>query len=272
METTRFLLTGGLCLSIIGCTTIPNAGDHNLSRTDTLSAAKGIRGKRLQTSAPNPPIAKGTKLRIQTAQFMDDAVISEQITAPERALILNALNRNSCNALSDQFEVITDESATDAYVLQTRVTQLKATNKVGAAIGTISGYALPLVGVRPPIGLGALKVEFEVLAPDQTQTAAMVWSRSADMISSDAAVSRIGDAYAYTDLAATDFSNLLANKTSTQRGVAAIRNMFSGDSDDACDAYGAEATRLTSVIGFLGITVPPEMADKGPKPVPAPPS
>lgn len=263
-------LVSGLCLSVVGCTTIPEAADNNLSRTDTLSATKGVRGKRLQTISPNPPIPANAKLRIQTARFMDDADISEQITAPERALILNALDRNSCGAFSAQFDIIDDESVTDTYVLRTRVTQLKATGKVGAAIGNVTGFLIPLTGVRPPFGLGALIVEFEVLAPDQSQSAAMVWSRSADVISSDAAVSRIGDAYGFTELAASDFSNLVSSKTPTQRAAAAVRNMISDQSDKPCEAYGRQASRLVGLIGMMGVAVPPELADKGATPVPTP--
>lgn len=264
------VLATGLCLSVVGCTTIPEAADNNLSRTDTLSTSKGMRGKRLQTAAPNPPIPVGAKLRIQTASFVDDADISTQITEPERALILNALDRNSCEALSAQFDIIDDAATADTYILRTHVTQLKATGKVGAAIGNISGFLIPVTGVRPPFGLGALKVEFEVLAPDQAQSAAMVWSRSADVISADAAVSRIGDAYAFTELAATDFSNLLSNKTPSQRAVTVVRNMVSNTSDKPCEAYGRQASRLVGLIGLMGVTVPPEMADKGRKPVDTP--
>jgi Protein of unknown function (DUF3313) len=256
----------GLAILAQGCTTVPSPTGEFLSRTDKLTEAKGVRGKRLQTVAPSPPIATGTKLVIEPPTFMTTAEISPQITEPERALILNALARSACSSLSSQFEITDSATTPDAYRLRMGVSRVVATGKVGAAIGTVSGLVSPVGGVRPPFGLGALTVELELVAPNADQAAAMIWSRSADMVMAEAASSRIGDAYEFASNATSDFSQLVSNQSRTSGAISAIRNSFGRATDPACEVYGRQAGAIAGVVGLLGVPVPPEMTDKGRQP------
>jgi Protein of unknown function (DUF3313) len=260
-------IVGALMLSTGACTTIPTSNDGFLSRTDNLEAAKGVRGKRLATPPPSPPIGRDSKLQIEAVRSVSNVSPPGQITPAERALIENALARNACNDLSKQFEIIgSDVVSPDAYKLRIGVTNLEPTSKFGAAVGTASGFLIPVVGIRPPIGLGSLTVEFELLKPSGEQAAAMVWSRKADMVATDAAASRIGDAYVFASDATSDFARLASRQASNGDNARGIAIPFLDKPDEVCGIYGQATNRAAQVVGFLGVPVPPEMVDKGPKP------
>jgi Protein of unknown function (DUF3313) len=248
-------------MSMSACTTIPTQGGF-LSKSDALEPARGIRGKRLQTPPPATPIVDGAKLFIEPAVYTSTASISEAITEPERALILNALMRSMCSDTSARFEVVDDATTTDAYRLKIGVSRVAATGRMGATIGTVSGFLLPVGSLRPPIGLGGLTVEFELMEPMGQQASAMVWSRSADVVS-DSSVSRIGDAYGFTAAASQDFSGLITSSSATSRAIGNIRLPFVNRSDAACAKYGAEAGRLAGAFSAFAIPLPPEWTDKG---------
>jgi Protein of unknown function (DUF3313) len=252
-----------LTLGASACTTVPTSNDGFLSRTDRLEAAKGVRGKRLATPPPSPPIERNAKLQIEPARYVGSTPISEQITPAQRMLVENALARNACNSLSKHFDIVGNEIVSpDAYRLRIGVTDVQPTGKFGATVGIITGFVSP-VGIRPPIGLGSLTVEFELLKPTGEQAAAMVWSRKADTIMADSSASSIGDAYLFTADASSDFARLAARQA-TNNEVGAIRIPFFEKPDVACEIYGQGASGVAQVSGLLGLPLPPENADKGP--------
>ena len=255
-----------LMLGTSACTTIPTSNEGFMSRTDILEAAKGVHGKRLATPPPSPPIERGNKLQIDAVRSVGQETTPQQITSAERALIENALARNACNDFSKHFEVIgSDVVSEDAYRLRIGVTRLEPTGKFGAAVGTVTGLASPLTVVRPPIGLGSLTVEFELLKSSGEQAADMVWSRKADMVSTDAAASRIGDAYVFTSDATQDFARLASRQTARNNELSGIPIPFIDKPDKVCEIYGRETNAAAQVIRFLGLPVPPEIVDKGAK-------
>jgi Protein of unknown function (DUF3313) len=265
MNAPSLFTIAALTLAASACTTVPTPNDNFLSRSDRLEAAKGVRGKRLATPPPKPPIAVNTPLHIEPVQFSTGAKVSVQITPEERSLIANVLARNACSDFSQHFEVVSAEaSTTPTHRLRIAITRLEATGKFGAAVGMATGFALP-IGLRPPIGLGALTVEFELLDPNGEQMAAMVWAKSADMVAGDAATSRIGDAYIFAADATSDFGRLASQQSPTGNRLNVIPNIF-GKADPACEVYGQGAGRAAQAIGFLGLPLPPENVDKGRKP------
>lgn len=274
--TMKFAVLLLLLTSSAACTSVPDSSDEFFTRTDTLSQTKGVRGKRIQTPAPNPAIPNGAQLIIEPARFLGDADISNSISEQERGLILNALGRALCADLSSQFEIVAGPATAkppetlSPYRLRIGVSELTATGKVSAAVGTLSSFGLP-VGVRPPFGLGALTVQLELVAPNNDQSAAMVWSRKADMVMTDASVSHIGDAYGFVETASSDFSSLIVNRTGMGNVRAAVTSSVPGlgpKSDSACEFYGEGAGRAARLVEFLGVPMPPTMSDKGAKPVP----
>jgi Protein of unknown function (DUF3313) len=262
------LLPIGAALLLVtsACTTISTSNDGFLSRTDRLEAAKGVRGKRLATPPPSPPIERGSKLQIEAVRSVGTGVTSQLIAPAERALIENALARSACTDFSKHFEIVGAViSAPDAYRLRIGVSNIEPTGKFGAAIGTISGFVIPLSGVRPPIGLGGLTVEFELLKPNGEQAAAMVWSRKADMASTNAAASRIGDAYVFASDATSDFARLSSRQQTGNNGIGGVAIPFIDKPDEVCEIYGRATNAAAQVVGFLGVPVPPEIVDKGSK-------
>jgi Protein of unknown function (DUF3313) len=284
------LLGAASVASLSACTTIPKS-EGFLSKADNLQPARGLRGKRLQTPPPAVQIADGTKLIIEPAVFTSNATISDTITEPERALILNALMRSICSGASAKFDITERVEATgaadaqgtastgvttggaipntptasifaDAYRLRTGVSRLIATGKVGAAIGNVTNFVVPTGGIRPPIGLGGLTVEFELLDPNGQQAGAMVWSRFADVMSSSS-VSRIGDAYSFTATASQDFAALISSSSGTRQAIGSLRLPFGRRSDAICAKYGVEAGRLAGAFSALALPLPPEWTDKG---------
>jgi Protein of unknown function (DUF3313) len=248
-------------LSLTACTTIPTQ-DGFLTRSDGLTAAKGVRGKRLETAAPAQAISDGAKLFLEPAVFTRSAEISDNITEVERSLILNALMRSMCADTSRKFEIVDGAETADMYRIRIGVSRVAATGKFGAAIGNATAFVVPVIGVRPPIGLGGLTVEFELVDPKGEQAAAMVWSRSADMASATS-VSRIGDAYGFTSEASSSFSSLIAAPPQSQRAGRAIGLRLSGKADEICSKYGREASTLAGAFSALAIPLPPEMTDRG---------
>jgi Protein of unknown function (DUF3313) len=257
----RLALATTCVVTLTACTTIPQQ-DGFLSKADNLQPARGVRGKRLQTPPPVTQISAGAKLFIEPALYTSTASISPTITEPERALILNALMRSICADTSSRFEIVEEAATPDAYRLRIGVSRLVATGKVGASIGTVTGFLMPVGSLRPPIGLGGLTVEFELLEPAGPQAGAMVWSRSADVVSSSSA-SRIGDAYGFTAAASQDFSNLISSSSTTRRAMGNIRLPFGSRSDAVCAKYGAEAGRLAGAFSAFAIPLPPEWTDRG---------
>jgi hypothetical protein len=267
MKCLPLTIVGALMLSTGACTTIPTSSDGFLSRTDNLEAAKGVRGKRLATLPPSPPIGRDSKLQIEAVRSIGTVSAPGQITPAERALIENALARNACNDLSKHFEIIgSDVVSPDAYKLRIGLANVEPTGKFGAAVGIATSFVSPVGGLRPPIGLGSLTVEFELLKPSGEQAAAMVWSRKADMVMADASTSRIGDAYNFAGDATSDFARLASRQASNGDNARGIAIPFLDKPDEACSIYGQATNRAAQVVGFLGVPVPPEMVDKGPKP------
>jgi Protein of unknown function (DUF3313) len=267
MKILPLLIAGTMVLAMSACTTAPKSSDGFLTRADNLEAAKGVRGKRLATPPPSPPIERGSKLQIEAVRSVGNVSSPQTITPAERALIENALARNACNDLSKHFDIIgSDVVSHDAYKLRIGVTNVEPTGKFGAAVGIATGFVLLVGGVRPPLGLGSLTVEFELLKPSGEQAAAMVWSRKADMVMADVSVSRIGDAYNFASDATSDFARLASRQASNPGAIRGIAIPFFDKPDEVCGIYGRETNRAAQVVGLLGVPVPPEMVDKGPRP------
>lgn len=264
MKTSLLTLTLLFSLAASACTTVPTPSTGFLSRTDKLETAKGVRGKRLATPPPSPPVEKNMTLRIDAVRFIEGATVFPAITQAERDLIVNVLARNACRDFSRHFDIVnTGAPLPPSYHLRMGIARLDATNKLGAAVGVATSLALPISGLRPPIGLGSLTIEFELIDSSGQQAAAMVWSRKADVLATDAATSRIGDAYLFAEDATSDFEALASRQTQSGN---AIRNPFRGKPDDACEVYGLGANIPARAVSALGLPLPPEAVDKGAKP------
>ncbi len=254
-----------LILVAAGCTTIPTPTSEFLSNTGTLQSTSGLRTKRLTTLPPSPPIELNAKLTIDAVRYLSQLEISNNITPTERSLVANALSRSACKYFSRHFEIVEASSAPPSgYTLKIGIARLDPTSKFGAAVGMASDLASPIGGIRPPIGLGGLTVEFELVGPNRVQAAAMVWSRHADIFTTNSAASRIGDAYRFAAMAPLEFAKVAAHQDGANSANRAFQSVSSSKPDEACDRYGKDAAGLARVAGFLGLPLPPENVDSGP--------
>ena len=187
------------------------------------------------------------------------------------ALVTNAIDRALCIGLSDRFQLVASNQPADLVVHAT-VTDIVPTNRTAAAtsavasLGTSVALAVPIP--RIPIGLGGLSVEAEALGPDGSQKAAMLWSRGANMLTTKARISTVGDAYSLSSAFGTDFSRMLVKGRDPFKGTPAIPSMqqikasLGGDPKyDACKAFGSAPGITGAVAGQLGL--PPGWSDKG---------
>ncbi|MCA3693172.1 DUF3313 family protein [Aquidulcibacter sp.] len=250
-------------LTLFGCTTMPSANSSFLKSQDRLVVKKGLRTQQLVTQPPSPAIEQGSKLKIDSVEFVRNAQISANLTPVERELIENVLAREICADLSDRFDIVADPSDANVYQLRIGIQRLESTSKLSAGIATVTGFATP-IGLRPPLGLGSLTVEFELLNPQGQQTAAMVWSKKADIGSNQASVSRIGDAYRFAKESSSDFARLVLTPDPSQP-IVSPKNGSKGPPDLACDPFGKKESFLTGLVGQI-LPLPPEYIDEGRKP------
>ena len=186
------------------------------------------------------------------------------------ALLTNAIDRALCRGLSDRFKVAGPNQPADLVVHAT-VTDIVATNRAVAATSTVAtlGASVAMVPIpRIPIGLGGLSAEAEAVGQDGTQQAAMIWSRGANMLTTKARISSVGDAYSLSSAFGADFSRMLIKgqdpfkATSSIRLMQKIKASFGSDpKDDACKAFGPAPGIKGAVAGQLGL--PPSWSDKG---------
>ncbi|MBX5200095.1 DUF3313 domain-containing protein [Rhizobium sp. NZLR1] len=190
--------------------------------------------------------------------------------AKDLALLTNAVDRALCMGLSDRFNVVGQNQPADLVVHAT-VTDIVATNRAVAATSTVAtlGASVAFVPLpRIPIGLGGLSAEAEVVGQDGSQQAAMIWSRGANMLTTKARISSVGDAYSLSSAFGADFSRMLVKgqdpfkTTSSVRLMQKIRASFGSDPKDAaCRAFGPAPGIKGAVAGQLGL--PPGWSDKG---------
>ncbi|ASY58472.1 hypothetical protein SS05631_c35580 [Sinorhizobium sp. CCBAU 05631] len=187
------------------------------------------------------------------------------------ALVTNTIDRALCTGLSDRFKVVAPNQPADLVVRAT-VTDIVATNRAAAATSTVASLGvaavLPVPVPRLPIGLGGLSVEAEAVGQDGSQKGAMLWSRGANMLTTKARVSTIGDAYSLSSAFGTDFSRMLVTGRDPFKGMMAMPSIqrmkasLGGDPKyEACKAFGSAPGIKGAVAGQLGL--PPGWSDSG---------
>ncbi|WP_183830408.1 DUF3313 domain-containing protein [Aliirhizobium cellulosilyticum] len=192
------------------------------------------------------------------------------IAPRELALVANTIDRALCTGLSERFEIVAPSQLADLTVHAT-VTRIVPTNKSAATVSSVASIGATAVSVpmpRIPIGLGGLAVEAEATNMLGAQMAAIVWARGADMLTTQARASAVGDAYSLSSAFGKDFSKMLVTGKDPLKGmpqVPSVRKMtaaLGGKSKfEACRTFG-EAPGVTGMIaGRLGL--PPAWSDKG---------
>ncbi|MEK1933357.1 MAG: DUF3313 domain-containing protein, partial [Pararhizobium sp.] len=255
----RALLCVILCPSIASCTNVPLHQGTSLGSYEGMAASGGTLTKAKLRVDPASVLAAQTVRIVPTSEQIGSG---NAFDPKDLALITNAINRALCAGLSDRFMVVAANEPADLVVHAT-VTDIHATNRVAAATSAVAslGGSVAFVPIpRLPIGLGGLAIEAEAVGQDGSQKAAMLWSRGANMLTTKARISTVGDAYSLSSAFGTDFSRMLVGGRDPFKGTPVLPSMqkmkasLGGDPKyDACRAFGSAPGIKGAVAGQLGL-------------------
>ncbi|ENN86461.1 hypothetical protein RHSP_09617 [Rhizobium freirei PRF 81] len=222
---------------------------------------------KLRVDSPQVLAARTVHIEPTVAQIGNSSAFDPK----SLALVTNAIDRALCIGLGDRFQIVAANQPADLIVHAT-ITDIVPTNRTVAAtsaaasLGTSVALAVPIP--RIPIGLGGLSVEAEAIGQDGLQKAAMLWSRGANMLTTKARISVVGDAYSLSSAFGGDFSRMLVKGRDPFKGTPAMLSMqrikasLGGDPKyEACRPFGRAPGITGAVAGQLGL--PPGWSDKG---------
>ncbi|MGQ2903557.1 MAG: DUF3313 domain-containing protein [Neoaquamicrobium sediminum] len=261
-----------LCVALFSwlsaCTSVPLTEGTSLSSYAGMSSSGGTLTKAKLRVDAAPVLAARTVHIVPTSTRIG----SRGFDPNDLALVTNAIDRALCSNLSDRFQVLAPSQPAD-LVIHATVTDMVPTNRTAAAAsvvvklgGSVAGLGVPIP--RLPIGFGGLAIEAEAVGRDGSQKASMLWSRGANMITTKARVSAVGDAYSISSAFAADFSRMLAKgqdpfkEMPTIPSVQRLRASLGGNPKyDACKAFGTAPGIPGIVAARFGL--PPGWTDKG---------
>ena len=231
-----------------------------------LTSSEGLRAKaRFRVDAQALRAAK--TLRIEPSQF--EAGLVENVTDRQREVVSQTLNQSLCRELSRRFEIVAPDAPAD-LVVRAQITRVGATGTGAAAVSTLGGFASPIPFTpRLPVGLGSLVVEGTARDRQDAAKAVMVWGRGADMFTTNARASSIGDAFTLARAFSKDFAKLMIRAGDPFASNTAPARPRRKPAPAECAAWGASPGAAGFISGRLGL--PPEMtAPKSGMPVNAP--
>jgi Protein of unknown function (DUF3313) len=202
------------------------------------------------------------------------------LSAEHQVLVANATNRALCNELSRKFTIVPEGQPADLMV-RGAITKVMPTDAGAAAVSQVGSVAtsvlapVPVPLPRLPIGLGAVTIEAEALAPGGAQVAGIVWESDANPFASKPRASPAGDAYDLATSFSTEFARvlkrtkfgwtpeaMLASLPTPDEVVANVSYAVDGKaSAPACEVYGNGPGLIGSIAGNFG--APPEWTDTG---------
>ncbi|WP_243214772.1 MULTISPECIES: DUF3313 family protein [Methylobacterium] len=252
-----------------GCVTAATE-ETNSVRTDGLVRSDGLLTKSLLNVSRETVLSART-VRIVPTQF-SSTIGDTGMGTGQHALVANAVDRALCMALGERLQIVAGDGA-DITVRAT-VTRATPTNTAAAGLSQAASLAVPLLlpGTpvyvpRLPIGLGSLSVQADARDRRGRRAAAMMWERTADIITSSPRVSTDGDAYDLAGIFGADFASLLVTGESPFNGEPRLpfkemaHALGIGPGVEACRAYGSPP----GLKGLAGrrIGLPPDWTDQG---------
>jgi hypothetical protein len=244
----------------------------SLKSYEKLTTSDGILAKSLLRVDKEEVLAAKT-VRIVPTLF-SNATEQVELSAEQRKLVANTVDRSLCAALSRRFHVAGPNEPSDLTV-HAVITNVAATDPIAAGVSKAAsvvpmflslGYPVPVP--RLPIGLGSLTLEAEANDGTGNQRAAMIWGRRADLLTSRPRVSEAADAYDLASSFGDDFGMLLVTGESPFGKIPplpSVENLGApfglGPKNAVCDAFG----RGPGLIGMIGggMGLPPEWTDGG---------
>jgi Protein of unknown function (DUF3313) len=250
-----------------GCVQSTLQPGGNLSSYNNLHADHGIVTKSLYY-ADKQGLAKAHTVRIEPTSIGPGSAKSIS-NLQDLRLVANAIDRSICTGLSDRFALVSGDTPADITVHATTI-EIGPTNATIAGISTIASIGAsavtPVPVPRIPLGLGELMVEAEAKDSAGNQVAALVWSRGANIITEQARMSQVGDAYSLAYDFGNDFSVMLNRGGSPMNSewIASVQKLdfMLGAKPKyvACEAFG----RAPGVAGFVEgqLGMPPQWSDR----------
>lgn len=230
----------------VACATSPQPDSGFLTSYAGLQADEDSVRASARVSSDAAGLAGIERVVIEPAVFHPDAATATgDLSEADRALVLGEVERQLCYELSERYIVVSQAEGAGAARVRTAVTAVWPTGQVGSVASAAANFFIPgPIGLRPPVGLGGLAAEAEMLTlADGRQVGAIVWARRANAVGTDTpSLSRVGDALQFAepfgDVAAAAFTA----EGREARGV---------DDPDPCAAYGDR----TQPAGFIGRVV-----------------
>jgi hypothetical protein len=251
------LSAGSLC----ACASVDTTPSARMG-TDALTESKGMRAK-ARFSVDGPAVRAAKTVSIEPSRIAPEA--SGLISERQVAVLSQTLNQALCRRLSRRFTVVPAGQPAD-LTLRTEIVRLQTTGSGSAAVSTVAGFVSPIPFTpRLPIGLGSLVVEGAAADAQGQQRARLVWGRGADMFTTNARASTIGDAFTLARAFGDDFAKLLIQGSDPFKSRTGEDRPRRKAADEECAAWGEGP----GAAGFLGerLGLPPEMTSK---PAPAP--
>ena len=265
---------------VSACATVPLQQTGSLSSYDRLQPVDGKFGRKSRVHVDKDAVLAARTVLIVPTSFAGEAA-SAKLSARDRRLVANAVDRSVCIALSDRFHIVLPPQTADLTVHVT-VANIVPTDEVAAAATTVLDVgksvlshtgvletSVPIPSVRVPIGLGGIALEGEAVDPTGRQTAAMLWAKGArSFFGNTTRVSPVGDAYELAASFGDDFSELLVTgedpfgfKWPELPYMHRLKSKFGGaPKESVCDAFGRKGV-TDMIAGKFG--APPEWTDDG---------
>lgn len=247
MTRTFSLLAATGLLALGACQTAPEARSGFLQSYDGLAApGQSLRASVLQRR--NDGAAAGIE-RVFIAPSVLIAGAGEGVAEVDRLRVLREVDRQVCYEVSERFTVIAAPAA-DAATIRAAVVRIDATGQAGSLASATASFFIPgPLGVRVPGATGGLAAEAELLGPDATQVAAILWARNATVIGTDSpSLSRVGDALQLAEPFGDAVGDAFSPPDRKPRAIA---------QPDPCAAFGPRFSPAGLVAGFAtGLYVP----------------
>ncbi len=220
-----------------------------------LTASEGLRAK-ARFRVDEQAVRAARTLRIEPSAF--DAGLVLNVTDRQREVVSQTLNQSLCRELSRRFEIVAPGAPAD-LVVRAQITRVAATGTGAAAVSTLGGFASPIPFTpRLPVGLGSLVVEGTARDAQDAAKAVLVWGRGADMFTTNARASSIGDAFTLARAFSKDFAKLLIRGGDPFKSASGTPQRPRRKPAPAeCAAWGAGP----GAAGFISVQLglPPEM-------------
>jgi hypothetical protein len=247
--------------SLAACASVDTTPSLRMGQSSGLTETKGLRA-RAAFRVDGPAVRAARTLRLEPVSMADAA--DDRISPRQSEVVRSALNQVLCARLSRHFEIVPEGAPAD-LVVRADITRMQTTNAGSAAASRIAGFVSPIPFTpRLPVGMGSLVVEGVASGPEGPPKAVIVWGRGADMFTTRAGASSIGDAYTLAKAFGADFAKLLirgSDPFASNREPGRARRK-AGPRE--CEAWGAGPGAAGFIGGRLGL--PPEMTASKPKP------